>query len=48
MGGLIAGATAITLAALRRTGEHLGLCFQIVDDVLDATADQTTLGKTPG
>jgi geranylgeranyl pyrophosphate synthase len=48
MGGLVAGATETTLAALRRTGEHLGLCFQIVDDVLDATADQATLGKTPG
>ena len=32
----------------RRAGAHLGLCFQIIDDVLDATADQATLGKTPG
>ncbi|MFZ9745782.1 MAG: polyprenyl synthetase family protein [Opitutaceae bacterium] len=48
MGGLVAGAPDSTLAALRRAGGHLGLCFQIVDDVLDATADQATLGKTPG
>ncbi len=48
MGGLVAGTPEPTLAALRRAGEHLGLCFQIVDDVLDATADQATLGKTPG
>jgi geranylgeranyl diphosphate synthase type II len=48
MGGLVAGAAEATLAALRRAGGHLGLCFQIVDDVLDATADQATLGKTPG
>ncbi len=48
MGGLVAGTPEPTLTALRRAGEHLGLCFQIVDDVLDATADQATLGKTPG
>jgi geranylgeranyl pyrophosphate synthase len=33
---------------LRRVGRHLGLAFQIVDDVLDATADSATLGKTAG
>jgi geranylgeranyl pyrophosphate synthase len=48
LGGLVAGAPEKTLAALREVGRHLGLCFQIVDDVLDATADQATLGKTPG
>ena len=48
MGGLVAGAPDGTLAALRQAGAHLGLCFQIVDDVLDATADRATLGKTPG
>lgn len=26
----------------------IGLCFQIVDDILDATADTITLGKTAG
>lgn len=36
------------LAALRTIGRHLGLAFQIVDDVLDATADSATLGKTAG
>jgi len=35
-------------AALRSVGRHLGLGFQIVDDILDATADTTTLGKTAG
>jgi len=29
-------------------GRHLGMAFQIVDDVLDATADSATLGKTAG
>ncbi len=48
MGGLVGGAAAPELAALRDTGRHLGLAFQIVDDVLDATADTKTLGKTAG
>jgi geranylgeranyl pyrophosphate synthase len=48
MGGLVGGAAEGSLALLRRAGRHLGLAFQIVDDVLDATADRVTLGKTPG
>lgn len=36
------------LAVLRTVGRHLGLAFQIIDDVLDATADSATLGKTAG
>ena len=36
------------LTTLRRAGRHLGLAFQIVDDILDATADTATLGKTAG
>jgi geranylgeranyl pyrophosphate synthase len=48
MGGLIGAATESALATLRKVGRHLGLAFQIVDDVLDATADSATLGKTPG
>ncbi|MDZ7825213.1 MAG: polyprenyl synthetase family protein [Gammaproteobacteria bacterium] len=36
------------LAALERFGDALGLAFQIVDDVLDATGDTTALGKTAG
>ena len=35
-------------AALTRFGEALGLAFQVVDDVLDVTADSATLGKTAG
>ena len=34
--------------ALRRYGQTLGLAFQLVDDVLDATQDAHTLGKTAG
>ena len=48
LGGLTGGADAATLATLRRAGRDLGLAFQIIDDVLDATADSATLGKTAG
>ncbi|MBW8782209.1 MAG: polyprenyl synthetase family protein [Verrucomicrobia bacterium] len=47
-GGLIGGAGESDLGLLRTAGRHLGLAFQIIDDVLDATADSTTLGKTAG
>ncbi len=48
MGGLVGGASEAEIARLRTAGRHLGLAFQIVDDVLDATADSATLGKTAG
>jgi geranylgeranyl pyrophosphate synthase len=48
MGGIAGGAPEAALASLRRTGRHLGLAFQIIDDILDATADSATLGKTAG
>ncbi|HZP61348.1 MAG TPA: farnesyl diphosphate synthase [Opitutaceae bacterium] len=48
LGGRIGGASEPQLAALRTAGQHLGLAFQIIDDVLDATADTATLGKTAG
>ena len=56
MGGLIGahstslrqGANETVLATLRQAGRHLGLAFQIIDDILDATADTATLGKTAG
>lgn len=38
-------ATPEVRAALGRYGEHLGLAFQIVDDLLDVTADVGALGK---
>ncbi len=48
MGGLVGGADEAAQASLRQAGRHLGLAFQIIDDVLDATADSATLGKTAG
>ncbi|MCB2024085.1 MAG: polyprenyl synthetase family protein [Ottowia sp.] len=34
--------------ALRRYGAAVGLAFQVVDDILDVTADSAQLGKTAG
>ena len=48
MGGLIGGANEVAITTLRRAGRHLGLSFQIIDDILDATSDTATLGKTAG
>ena len=39
---------AMTRQALGRFGQALGLAFQVVDDILDVTADSATLGKTAG
>lgn len=47
-GGIIGEATADEVAALAAYSEDLGLAFQIVDDILDATADAETLGKPAG
>lgn len=35
-------------SALQQFGEAMGLAFQVVDDILDVTADSATLGKTAG
>ncbi len=39
---------ARALAALEAYGAAIGLAFQVVDDILDVTADSATLGKTAG
>jgi farnesyl diphosphate synthase len=39
---------ATELDALKAYSKAVGLAFQVVDDVLDATADSATLGKTAG
>jgi geranylgeranyl diphosphate synthase type II len=48
MGAIWAGADAETFARLDNYGRHVGFAFQIVDDILDVTADSATLGKTAG
>jgi geranylgeranyl pyrophosphate synthase len=48
MGGRVGGAPEDAMPALRQCGRTLGLAFQIIDDVLDATSDSATLGKTAG
>lgn len=47
-GALVGGANEAEIAALAAYAEDLGLAFQIVDDILDATADAETLGKPAG
>jgi geranylgeranyl pyrophosphate synthase len=47
-GGLIGEAAPEQIDALRRLGRTLGLAFQVIDDVLDATATSAELGKTAG
>ena len=48
MGGIAAKLNSTQMQYLHHYSEALGLAFQIVDDVLDATADSQTLGKTAG
>ncbi|XAH22320.1 polyprenyl synthetase family protein [Xylophilus sp. GW821-FHT01B05] len=48
MGASCGAAPAAALSALQRYGAALGLAFQVVDDILDVTADSATLGKTAG
>ena len=49
LGGLAVNeATALQLEALETYGDALGMTFQIVDDILDVTADSSTLGKQSG
>lgn len=48
LGGIAAGASDADQAALEAFGEHLGLAFQVVDDILDVEGSAATLGKTGG
>ncbi len=47
-GGVLAGAAPGELGRLRLYGGHLGLAFQIVDDILDVEGSAQELGKSPG
>ena len=48
LGGIAAHLNPTQMAQLQKYSTALGLAFQIVDDVLDATADSQTLGQTAG
>ena len=48
MGAIYAGADDDQLRALSCYGEHVGLAFQIIDDVLDVEQSSEALGKTAG
>ncbi|MET9393038.1 polyprenyl synthetase family protein [Streptomyces sp. NPDC006624] len=45
LGGVLGGAEPGTVAALDRAGRHLGIAFQIVDDVLGIWGDPRVTGK---
>ena len=47
-GAIIAGANEKELEAITNYATNLGLLFQITDDLLDVTATEQELGKTPG
>jgi geranylgeranyl diphosphate synthase, type II len=47
-GAKLASAPAECIAAIEAYGAALGVAFQIADDILDITADTTTLGKPAG
>ena len=48
MGAIYAGGTPEQVAHLSAYGEHVGLAFQIVDDILDVEESSEALGKTAG
>src|SRR5689334_22487116 len=47
-GAIIGAASEHELTAITNYAAHLGLLFQITDDLLDVTATAADLGKTPG
>jgi geranylgeranyl diphosphate synthase type II len=48
LGAIVAGAAESEYDALSCYGEHIGLAFQIVDDILDVEESSAALGKTAG
>jgi len=47
-GSHVAGVKAEVSAKLAQSGEQMGIAFQILDDILDVTADENLLGKKSG
>ena len=44
-GALLSGASDDVVKNMAEWGENVGLCFQLMDDLIDATGDSETLGK---
>lgn len=47
-GAILAGATPARIADLQSYGDHIGMAFQIADDILNVIGTQDTLGKPVG
>jgi geranylgeranyl diphosphate synthase, type II len=47
-GAMLVGASAAEIDALTAYGRHVGLAFQIADDILNVEGDRTALGKGTG
>jgi heptaprenyl diphosphate synthase len=47
-GAWFAGVDPVVTGLLREFGEHIGVAFQLSDDILDIASDSTESGKTPG
>ena len=48
VGCIIGGGGARQVASAQRYGIHIGLCFQMIDDILDVTSTSEELGKPVG
>ncbi len=48
MGCIVGGGENAQTDAARQYGLHIGLCFQMIDDILDVTATSAQLGKPVG
>jgi len=48
LGGMSANCSPAQIAALTDFGYHVGLAFQVIDDILDVTQTSEKLGKTAG
>lgn len=48
IGGIIAGASSADVENIYRFGEHIGIAFQLQDDLLDAFGESAKFGKQVG
>jgi geranylgeranyl diphosphate synthase type II len=48
IGAILGGGDEVRIKALKNYGHHMGLAFQITDDLLDVEGDAAQMGKTPG